>query len=663
MALEAYNLDTLSALQDDRGQAKHRYTLNIDLQTTGDFKTKKYDPLPFSPNMVVSKDLYPSNRLYFAPVVAYTMDDIIAVAGKNNDYRAVLANRDKYTALIRRALDEPNRKRVKRTDVERQTPAFLDIIKADAQIAQELFFPVNGLLYVLGKPYIIRNSSINWSTLRMSRQKDASGDDSTTKKKSVSPLPEIFQLTFNLILLRTTPDQIKNDKLVGDFKTKGKTCYERSLELEAQLSQLLKGTKLKISNLIDKSADMLSQEKNAQLVKTPHMNVLQTDWQGRNAARKSDFYISEKNRARAASKIYEVLMRLEALDELLAEIPSDYLNVLQPLREELKNVKQQSQYIQATLDMYKAKRQQTETDKYYQQELQKLLRALELKTISVTNEINAAHKESKAVSATRTSTTPSNKLDLKIKIQKLENELRNQTLTNPTKADDIAEQLQTLYAQQAALNQDKSISTDSLVSEEEQKIRARKQVEVLRSLKGKDKYKAILDQIEKEEDNLNRMKFERLFTTEDAATVKKKLLQDVREVYKELQKINYNLKWLNRTDPQYQTDKKHLKDLTDTYIKKINELRDIILSYSTASEKETWEDVLKANGFPKDEDSLIKAIDERRSYYGGRRKRTQRHRPYRAKHTRKRYRKKWKLSNVAFHESNFVFLTSYNVLG
>ena len=159
------------------------------------------------------------------------------------------------------------------------------------------------------------------------------------------------------------------------------------------------------------------------------------------------------------------------------------------------------------------------------------------------------------------------------------------------------------------------------------------------------------------------MKFERLFTTEDAATVKKKLLQDVREVYKELQKTNYNLKWLNRTDPQYQTEKKHLKDNTDTYIKKINELRDIILSYSTASEKETWEDVLKANGFPKDEDSLSKAIDERRSYYGGRRKRTQRHRPYRAKHTRKRYRKKWKLSNVAFHESNFVFLTSYNVLG
>ena len=200
--------------------------LKIDIKADGDLKTKEYDLIPFHPNMSDMKDLSNNSYILFPSFVKITMKDLQNSTAVQ-DYKKVFTSLDKFITLINyvtkadKEIDDTllvNEKQFVQdftlddslTDfrsVQKSEPLTSDeIITNNIGLIKNLFFPVNGLFFILGHEYVIAKS-------RFLPPYSASSDINQSINKAIKrKIPLRYDIKIQLELLDAT-----NNPNIGNF--------------------------------------------------------------------------------------------------------------------------------------------------------------------------------------------------------------------------------------------------------------------------------------------------------------------------------------------------------------------------------------------------------------------------------------------------------------
>jgi hypothetical protein len=200
--------------------------LKIEIKADGDLKTKEYDLIPFHPNMADMKDLSNNSYILFPSFVKITLKDLQnSTAGQN--YKKVFTSLDKFINLIKYVTKPDkeddatllvNEKQFVQDftlddslsdfrPVQKSEPLTSDeIITNNIGLIKSLFFPVNGLFFILGHEYVIAKS-------RYIPPYSASSDiNQSINKATKRNIPLNYEIKIQLELLDAT-----NNPNIGNF--------------------------------------------------------------------------------------------------------------------------------------------------------------------------------------------------------------------------------------------------------------------------------------------------------------------------------------------------------------------------------------------------------------------------------------------------------------
>lgn len=273
------------------------YTVNILLNVQGDFITKKYDPLPFHPNMTTKRNAYPAGIIMFVPIIAFKEKDVIAEVGVDNDYKSVFTSREKFALMLKHVLKrDKSRYLVNNNDLEEKNQNYTRIVYENLNLIKEVFFKVNSIIYILGAPYLVRTVTYDPKTFH---------DTTTaTAAEDLPFLPKKYDITFDLTVIRANEN--------GEVP--GRTCKEKAVALNKDSMKLF-GKAL--------FSDVIYSEREPKTIFVPTLGLTQEqiDWNRRNS--RKDY----QARTPAETKIIDSLKKLDKLQSEYDQIDKQWLAI------------------------------------------------------------------------------------------------------------------------------------------------------------------------------------------------------------------------------------------------------------------------------------------------------------------------------------------------
>jgi hypothetical protein len=298
--------DPTALTADIRSQSARNetYTINILLNVQGDFTTKKYDPLPFHPNMTTKRNAYPAGIIMFVPIIALKEKDVIAEVGVANDYKSVFTAREKFAVMLKHVIKrDKSRYLLNNNDLEEKNQNYIRIVSENLNLIKDVFFKVNSIIYILGAPYLVRTVTYDLKTFHAS---------TSVTGEELPNLPKKYDITFDLTVIRANEN--------GEVP--GRTCKEKAVALNKDSMKLF-GKAL--------FSDVIYSEREPKTIFVPTLGLTQEqiDWNRRNT--RKDY----QARTAAEIKIIDSLKKLDKLQSEYDQIDKQWLAITSNVHEKI----------------------------------------------------------------------------------------------------------------------------------------------------------------------------------------------------------------------------------------------------------------------------------------------------------------------------------------